>query len=339
MLRLKLGDNETPGRHAQLENIATAAETLRQSKESRLATDFLLQGIGLQTSPVHNESYFSEALDYYLAALYAHLEQPDRARAHLERVGVLPGAGGDPLFSDHVRELIELRRQMLAARERGVPFILMASMPRSASASLTQSLSATMNAPVMRMSLGKFPHFYLMPQWLAALSAGGAITHDHFDASPFNLKVLSEAGFRDIFVLIRDPRAAAASYVKWISAIERTELSSDEMEQRIVECSVASYYPWLADWIAAKQGSEVKVHWIKSSDVRTNLAGTIACVLRHFRDQYPGVEKLLDAVKEVKANFVVGDDDAWRSSVSPIGKERLWQALPQRALELLGLMP
>jgi len=326
-------------RHEELIELAAAAQTLRGTQGSRSAINHLLNGIGLRASSNYNETYLSEALDYHLALLYAHLNQPERASACIERIRLPPNTGGDQLFSDHVRGALERHQQMMEARERGIPSILIASMPRSASASLAQSLSATMNAPVLRMSAGHFPTYCVIQHWLNSLSPGGAVTHDHFGASSFNIKVLEDAGCRDIFVLVRDPRASAASFVNMMLAPYRESSSSDYIAHRIIEAALQSFYPWLADWMTAERTSRLRVHWLKSIDVRNDMGGTIAGILQNFRSLYPAVETYLDATKEVRANFVSGSDNAWRTVVSPAGQELLWQGLPEGVAELLELQP
>jgi hypothetical protein len=340
MLYLDLDDDVLQARRESLMELAAAAETLRKFHGPLIAIEYLFHGLGgVQVSPVYGENYLTGALDFQLGLLHAHLGDPERASAYIERCGVLPNAGGDQLYSDHVASSLALHRQMMEARERGMPSILMSSMPRSASASLTQSLSATMTAPVLRMSAGHFPGYYVIPRWLNSLSPGGAVTHDHLSASPFNLKVLKDGGCRDIFVLIRDPRAGAASYTQFKLAFSHEQPPRDHVERRIVQTALELYYPWLEEWIAAERTSGLRLHWLKSSDVGKDMAAVIASILQRFRSDYPAVERVLDGSKEVKVNFVGGDDDAWRAAVSSASQERLWKELPPGAIELLELRP
>jgi hypothetical protein len=261
MLTVDLNARSTFTRYLELAQLAVSIESMRQTQGSRLAIDHLLNGIGLRVSSLYNDSYLSEALDYHLALLYAHLDKPDRASIYIERSNVLPSVGGDQLFSEHVRESLKLHRQMIEARGRGLPFIFLSSMPRSASASLTQSLSATIGAPILRASIGHFPSYYLVRHWLNSISPGGAITHDHFGASQFNLNVLAATGCQEVFVLVRDPRACAASRIIKMPDLERDKSMIDYAEQRIVRGALDTYYPWLESWITAAQSSRLHVHW------------------------------------------------------------------------------
>jgi hypothetical protein len=193
-----------------------------------------------------------------------------------------------------------------------------------------------MNAPILRASVGEFPNACLVSEWLDSVSPGGAVLHDHFGASAANLTILKQGGCREIFVLVRDPRAAAASAVNFMFRND-PDKSGRYFEESIVENAFVRYYPWLAEWIAAARNSAVHVRWIKSADVKASMVSVITGLLKHLQPQYPAVADFLKSVKEVKANFVAGVDDAWRSSVSPSTQVRLWEGLPPGAIDLFDL--
>jgi hypothetical protein len=88
------------------------------------------------------------------------------------------------------------------------------------------------DAPIEHVCLGEFPddHF-VVPSWLDMFLEGGAVTQDHFTLNDFNRGVLSARGRRDIFVTIRDPRAAASSHVHMRSAMGYR--GSGPLQQRI----------------------------------------------------------------------------------------------------------
>jgi hypothetical protein len=108
--------------------------SVRATYGNRVASQVLIEGIGLVASTVRNESYHGAALDYNLGVLYAHLNQPEKAAIHFQSAGSPPHSGGNLLFSDQVAETLRLRDQQMLAVSRGLPPILISSMPRSASA-------------------------------------------------------------------------------------------------------------------------------------------------------------------------------------------------------------
>jgi hypothetical protein len=191
----------------------TEALAIARGCGNRAANDFVLSQIGIHGSPDNGEGYFADAMHYHLGLLHAHAGNPTEMAPHLTQSHTMPTGESDLLFSDHVNLSYVLRHRQLAAMKRGVPPILVACMPRSASATLTYTLARALDLPVLHISAGSFPNHFLVPSWLNMFLEGGAITQDHFAANDFNLGVLQGRGPRDIFVLIRDPRAAARSEV------------------------------------------------------------------------------------------------------------------------------
>ena len=179
---------------------------IQRGTGNRAANQILFDKIGLNIWDALDEGYCAEALEYHLGLLYAHIGEPEEAAAHMARSGTFAGAGGYRIFSDHQSGALELRRQQEAALQRGIPSLVIASMPRSASASLTQTLATALDIPIMRVSCGRYPNSYLIPRWLLnEFSRGGAVLHDHFGALPYNLAALRESGVCDVFV--RCPRS------------------------------------------------------------------------------------------------------------------------------------
>jgi hypothetical protein len=212
-------------------------------------------------------------------------------------------------------------------------------MPLSASASLTQTLAAALDAPLLRVSCGQIPSYYLVPRWLNWFSPGGAVAHDHFGAAPFNLKTLGECGVREVFVRVRDPRPAAASMATLLNRRFGAPDNADD-ESQIIELCERYFIPWVADWlaVAADAKAGLKVHWLaQPSGAIGDMARQVLTVLMA---RYPALAPCLGTgVAEVKANYVTGDEEAWRTVVSKSGQLRLWQAMPQIVKDFLALKP
>jgi hypothetical protein len=316
--------------------IAEVLEAKAQ-RGNRAGNQAIIDTIGLDARLIQGEDYWGEALDYHLGLLYAHIGEPEKAAEHFERSHTHPGHGGNQVFDSHQRESLELRRRQEAARQRGMPSPVIAAMPRSASASLTQTLATMFDAPLMRISCGRFPNFYLVPRWLNSFSPGGAVLHDHFGAVPFNLKTLREGGVRQVFVRVRDPRPAAASAIN-LSNRKYGKPDDIDHESQVIRLCEQSFIPWIADWIAtdADAGTGFKIHWLAQPSgavvemVREVLSALVA--------EYPALDQFLRAnVAEVRANFVTGDAEAWRKDISKAGQEQLWDAMPQNVKDFLAL--
>ena len=174
----------------------------------------------------------------------------------------MPTGESDLLFSDQVNLSYVLRDRQLAAMKRGLPPILIACMPRSASATLTYTLARALDIPVLHISAGSFPNHFLVPSWLNMFLEGGAITQDHFAANDFNLGVLQGRGPRDIFVLIRDPRAAARSQVHHLA--RGRDGGAEPLARRIERQCTENFIPWLQAWIDCANNKKLpfRIHWL-----------------------------------------------------------------------------
>ena len=316
--------------------IAEVLEVQRQ-RGNRAGNQTLIDQIGLEARLVNDEGYWGEALDYHLGLLYAHIGEPEKAAEYFERSQTHPGHGGNQVFDGHQRESLALRRRQESARQRGMPSPVIAAMPRSASASLTQTLATMLDVPLMRISCGRFPNFYIVPRWLNSFSPGGAVLHDHFGAVPYNLKTLREGGVRRLFVRVRDPRPAAASAIN-LSNRKFGPPDDIDHERQVIRLCEQAFIPWVASWLAAAadRAIDIKIHWLtQPSHAIPEMARD---VLTALAPDYPVLEPYLRAeVAEVKANFVIGDAEAWRNGISKAGQERLWGAMPQNVKDFLAL--
>jgi hypothetical protein len=314
---------------------------VRATGGNRAAVAALLAEVGVRV-PLGDETYFGEALEYYLGLAYAHMGDRVRAIDHLERSNTLPATGGPAVFEDLVRDSLAIDRLREAAAARGIPTFIISSMPRSASATLTHTLAAMLDIPHVRISLGRFPEQAIVPRWLNAVLPGGAVLHDHFGPTPANIDVLRSAGVGEVFVVVRDPRPAAASLI----ALERREhpevRAPVEYAAAVLELYLEGYIPWLTGWleVARNPASGVKVHWITSTATCSDMAAVWRQICKVLAPRYPALVPYGNAAPPlVIANFVKGDEDAWRELIDEAAQRRMWEALPREALELLNLRP
>jgi hypothetical protein len=318
--------------------IAAEALAIQRGRGSRVANDFVLNQIGIRGSPDNGDSYFTEAMHYHLGLLHAHAGNPTEMAPHFGQSHTMPTGESDLLFSDHVNLSYVLRDRQLAAIKRGLPPILMACMPRSASATLTYTLARAVDIPVLHISAGNFPNHFLVPSWLNMFLEGGAITQDHFAANGFNLGVLQGRGPRDIFVLIRDPRAAARSQAHHLA---RGRSGSQPLARRIEEQCVKSFIPWLQDWIDCANNEKLpfRIHWVTYREVCRDpgaILGKIAGVLGADNKTIAAFA-YAHSLQEERMHFVDGNDDAWHREVDSSTRDRLWQTCTSEMKAMLDL--
>jgi hypothetical protein len=212
-------------------------------------------------------------------------------------------------------------------------------MPRSASATLTYTLARALDIPVLHISAGSFPNHFLVPSWLNMFLEGGAITQDHFAANDFNLGVLRGRGPRDIFVLIRDPRAAARSQVHHLA--RGRDGSGELLARRIERQCIENFIPWLQAWIDCSNNEKLpfRIHWLTYRDACRDPGA----ILRKIAGVLGADNKTIAAfayahsLPEERMHFVNGHDDAWRREVGSSSRDLLWQACTSEMKAMLEL--
>ena len=322
-----------------MRRIAAEALAIERGRGSRQANDFVLNHIGIRGSLDNDQGYFTEALHYHLGLLHAHAADPVEMAQRLRQSHTMPTGESDLLFSDQVNLSHVLRERQRPAMKRGLPPILIACMPRSASATLTYTLARALDIPVLHISAGSFPHRFLVPSWLNMFLEGGAITQDHFAANDFNLGVLQERGPRDIFVLIRDPRAAARSQVHHLA--RGRDDSGEPLARRIERQCSENFIPWLQAWIdcANNKKPPFRIHWLTYGEVGRDPGA----ILRKIAGVLGADNKAIAAfayahsLREERMHFVDGHDDAWRREVGSSSRDLLWQACTSEMKAMLDL--
>jgi hypothetical protein len=339
MLQLTLSRFLQRHRPEEARSIAAAAGAMARTCGNRHANDQLLKQIGIAASLDMDEAYFAESLHYHLGLVHAYALDPQTMAERLRLSRTMPTGEDDQLFSDHVNLSHVLRAQQIAAIERGIPPILIACMPRSGSATLTHTMGRALGVPVLHLSAGQFPNYFLVPSWVDMFAEGGAITQDHFGASDFNIGVLRARSPRHIFVLVRDPRAAARSQAHYLA---RDQIHSvDPLSLRIESLCVGQFIPWLQAWIDCARNPDLpfRIHWLTFREVCDDPAAVLRGISDALAREHLAMAPFADCrtIEEVRVHFVQGDDDAWRGEVDDETRERLWAACTPEIKSLLQL--
>jgi len=340
MLRLRMERAGGVNSIAERRGLARAVREIQSARGSREAVEHLLHEVGFGLRD-RDEGYFAEALDFHLGLLEAYAGRPQMMADHIQKSLTMPGPDDECLYSDHVALSTASRRRQLAAVQRGLPAVLFACMPRSASATLTHTLAKLLDVPVLHVSAGRIQEQFIVPCWLDMFLEGGAITQDHFTPNDFNRGVLASRGGRDLWITVRDPRAAARSQVHWLApAGYETALSLElRIERECVEHSI----PWINSWLdAARSGAlPFRIHLLRFPDIVGDLAGTVrsiaGCLSSEFAEMAPFAEAR--HVEEVRIHFKEGDDQAWRAEVGEATRRKLWEACSPEIREFLDLVP
>jgi hypothetical protein len=342
MMRVKADEFDRFYTHEAGEVFSTRSLQIQTEHGSREANRYLLRKLGTDLSFDFDEGYFAEALNYHLALLYAHLQLPERMAGCIAQSKTMPTSEDNKIFSDHVTLSLVTREHQQHAIARGIPAFLFACMPRSASATITHSLAKLLDIPILHVTMGRFPAYFLAPAWLEMFLEGGAITQDHFPANDFNAGVLGDRGKVDVFVTIRDPRAAARSAVQ--HALRTDSVSATTLEEMIAKECTTSFIPWLQGWIAAAQNAAApyNVHWVTFQDIKNDLPAVVRQVCSTMQESgHPVLEQFTQAnvVEEVRVHYVTGDDATWRAEVGDKIRGEMWEACTPKIREMLALAP
>jgi hypothetical protein len=320
---------------------AKTALNIKKESGSREAIEYLIGKLGLEVSSDLDETYLGEAINYQLGSLFAYGLEPEKMAEHIRLSRTMPAPDDDLLFSDHVNASRFTNYHQKRGIERRIPPILVSCMPRSASATFTHMLGKVFDIPVLHLSIGRFPNYFLAPSWLDMFLEGGAITQDHFGANDFNTGVLSARGERDMFVLIRDPRAAARSYVHYVSGAGTD--SDQPLEARIEQACEFQFIPWLQNWIDLSKSSSVplRIHWITFREIREDPAAALRKLVGVLQERYASLSAYADCldVPDLRIHYVSGNDEEWRTEVGEATRRRLWDACTPEIRSLLTLSP
>jgi hypothetical protein len=329
MLRLKL-------REFAMENDGNLPE-LTAANSNRAANEALLRRLGIELHD-QNDAYYAEALDYHLGLVAAYRGQPELMAEHLRKSRTMPSSqDDDELFSDHVNTSHATRTHQQRAISRGLPAILVSAMQRRAALAFSHSLARLFDVPLLRLAVGSPQQGYLVPSWLDMFLEGGAVSLDDFAACDFNLGVLEPRPLPGLFVLIRDPRAAARSFV--VTRFDNPPAGSALDEQIELAC-VSHFIPWLSGWID-RAGRQPSFTWLRHHQTLADRAASARTVAAVLSDGSPAIRRFAKTtvMPHFETPFVTDDDDCWRSDVGREARARMWAACSPAIRGLLDLEP
>ena len=278
----------------------------------------------------HKEAgYYKSFAAYYLASVLAAHGDFEGAVPYVEMIDLDAPPERADLLPYALRQGGRLARcRQNIAIEKGRPGALIVSLPRSASASLVNSIAATFAVPLLTVCIGEGLRSMVVSRWAAQVARGGAVTHEHFRAVPQNLAALRDAGVRILWVQVRDPRDAAFSLARMREDYARffppaPNHASDDSFVR--DCQQLAN--WINEWIDARDRHDVNVQFVFFSEATNDLAGTMA---KMFPESAPS------RLAPHKANFRLGTGGEWRMH-STASQQRAWDVIPADVKTLLKL--
>ncbi|MDX2074218.1 MAG: hypothetical protein SFX19_07650 [Alphaproteobacteria bacterium] len=328
-------------RRKHIEEIVSTQKSLMGKQHYQEAVSFFRNAVPLLVPPDCSKDYYQLVAKYQLAlGLCALGEQAEAAHLMNETGTMSCGERENPFFSEHQYFALYLRSQQEAAMAAGKPSVILTALPRSASGFLSYAIAEILGVPVLRASMGSFPHHAVVRNWAQNIAQGGAVTHEHFDGSEQNINQLLQAGVKKIYVQIRDPRAAAWSYLHHTASSYRQRGETVTLE----DIMHTEYYPhaiaWIESWLDAQKKfkDEIAIEFLPYDEV---VGDTRSVLLRLLTGQYqPEIDQYMK--KTVAADFKPmhfrkGQQEEWRSHFSETLQEEAWSQTPQEIRELLKM--
>jgi hypothetical protein len=315
------------------------AERLLSSGQHVRAVNALLAAAPPIVRHGRDSQWVKREAQYTLASLCASSAGEKSAALLASEEFPPPGDHDGQYYDRYLLTAATVRREQLRARAAGVPGIIITSLPKSASEFLGYTLAEALACPVMRVTVGYPLMGAVQPKWVEAVREGGAVTHDHFPATDANLAALREVGLTQLWVLVRDPRAAFWSYVNMQTEYDGVQ-PGERLNREFVLLWVKRFGDWVGSWVRAKNSFPVRfVFFQELTKFPEAVMGEVleASGGERFIPKLEEVLRRRVAEVRVSSNFRKGDDDAWRSGVPAEFHELMWDAIDPQAKELLKL--
>jgi hypothetical protein len=297
--------------------------------EYDLALQSILKSLRVVIAQHKQAECYKSFAAYYLASVLAARGDFEGAAPYVEMIDFDAPPERADLLPYALRQGGRLARfRQDIAIEKGRPGALIVSLPRSASASLVNSIAATFAVPLLTVCIGEGLRSMVVSRWAVQVARGGAVTHEHFRAVPQNLAALRDAGVRVLWVQVRDPRDAAFSLARMREDYARffppePDHASDDSFVR--DCQQLAN--WINEWIDARDRHDINVQFVFFSKVTNDLEGTMA-------KMFPKSEPSTLAPRKI--NFRLGTGGEWRMR-STASQQRAWGVIPANVKTLLQL--
>jgi len=305
-----------------------------------------------QAQPEVAEAYLSRAIDLIRHAVQ---RQPSNATARASLINLLLArqrtGEAEALMPDLDIALNPIRSsaEEFAARRaasaaRGVPTLLITTLPKSASESIWNKLAEGLGLGQCYLSLGLFPECTLVPARVRRASGGGLIVKEHVAPTAHNLDTLAANGLNRVIVHHRDPRQATLSWAHfarddihqrlmaplWRKIVPPAGILARDLEA-ILDWCIEHYLPlliaFIRDWQAVERQRrlDMSVLFLSFEQFRTDPDGYFGRVLDFY-----GIagEHFAAAAEAEVVHLRKGQTDEWRSVFTDAQQQRAWDRIP-----------
>ncbi len=244
----------------------------------------------------------------------------------------------------------------LAARQRGVPGIVVASLPKSGTRFIANTLCVGLSAP-QTFVIPRFFNTNIIARKLKQVMTGGLIAVDHLRPTARTIAALREAGVRRLVVNIRDPRQAALSLLQFLidKAAEIPSMTQTERDWiresgttagagflNQYRMQVETQAAWIADWVELQRSLiDVAIDFTTFEAMRADTGAFMDALLDRL-----GVPsaRFDSSVRDLPLaglaeHFRRGETEEWRRIVPADQHQALFHALPADLTDRFGWRP
>jgi len=238
----------------------------------------------------------------------------------------------------------EFAARQAASSARGLPTMLLTTLPKSASESIWNKLAQGLGLAQCYLSLGLFPECTLVPARVRAAANGGIIVKEHIGPSPHNLETLARSGLNRIIVHHRDPRQATLSWAHfvrddihqrlmaplWRKIVPPAEIVARDLSV-ILDWCLEHYLPLLIQFLHAWRTVDadpkqpISVLFSSFEQFRMDPDAYFGRVLSFYDI---GKEHYATAAEAEVVHLRKGRLDEWRSVFTEAQQQRAWERIP-----------
>ena len=242
-----------------------------------------------------------------------------------------------------------------AGIERGLPALIISTLPKSASESIWNKLTQGLGLAQCYLSLGLFPDCCLVPSRVKEAAKGGVAVKEHIGPTPHNIATLRNAGIDRLIVHHRDPRQATLSWAHfarddvskrimgplWRKIVPPAAALSGDMAGLMDWC-IDRYLPhqiaFLAKWreVAAQADPPLSVLFMSFESFLRAPEDYFARALEFYGIEQSAFQAEADA--EV-VHLRKGETDEWRGVFTEAQRERAWALIPPDMAQDFGWEP
>lgn len=226
------------------------------------------------------------------------------------------------------------------AIDRGLPSLLLVTLPKSGSIFIWTTFSASLRMPMFRVALTQsLLEETIVPPLLRVFAKGGMTAQHHLYPSAENIAALKDAGLTRFVLHFRDPRQAAVSwwhYQKQIGAVPNRELSQEEIEAHLWRGYLVPAAEWLEGWLAVADGD---ANFDITLSTQEAMAGNEDSHIRMLLDRVGMPREQVDlqlSARSSGTHFRKGAKDEWLGFFSDDFRRRSRNLIPDELAERFG---